>query len=124
MSYCRFSSDDFQCDAYCYENCFGGWTIHVSAYRVAFREPLPTKVEMTAETLEEWWARHKRVQEILDASPRERIRLPGAGETFYESSPGAAADRLESLRAAGFRVPQSAIDALRAEQQEMSDDLR
>lgn len=33
MSYCRFSSDGFNCDVYVYEDCAGGWTTHVAANR-------------------------------------------------------------------------------------------
>ena len=29
MSYCRWSSDDFQCDIYCY--CGGDYIIHITA---------------------------------------------------------------------------------------------
>lgn len=34
MSYCRFSSNNFNCDAYIYEDVNGGWTIHLVANRV------------------------------------------------------------------------------------------
>ena len=40
MSYCRFSSDGFQCDVYCYGS-MGGYTIHVAGRRQVFPEPLP-----------------------------------------------------------------------------------
>ena len=29
MSYCRWSSDNFQCDVYCYADVSGGYTTHV-----------------------------------------------------------------------------------------------
>jgi hypothetical protein len=38
-----------------------------------------------------------------------------AGRSFNDETPGECADRLESLRAAGFNVPQYAIDELREE---------
>ena len=37
MSYCRWSSDDFQCDVYVYESVAGGFVTHVAANRVVFR---------------------------------------------------------------------------------------
>lgn len=43
---------------------------------------------------------------------------PEAGDSFNDGTPGECADRLESLRAKGFNVPQHAIDALREEQRE------
>lgn len=41
---------------------------------------------------------------------------------YNELSPRACADRLESLREAGYVVPQYAIDALREEQSEPGSD--
>ena len=33
MSYCRWSSDDFQSDVYVYEDCRGPWVVHVAGRR-------------------------------------------------------------------------------------------
>jgi hypothetical protein len=33
MSFCRWSSDNFQCDLYCYADVGGGYTTHVAGYR-------------------------------------------------------------------------------------------
>ena len=33
MSYCRWSSDFFECDVYVYEDVSGGWTTHVAGRR-------------------------------------------------------------------------------------------
>jgi len=33
MSYCRWSSDNWQCDLYCYDDISGGITTHVAGYR-------------------------------------------------------------------------------------------
>ena len=45
MSYCRFSSDDWQCDVYVYADVAGGWTTHVAAVRFVFDKELPPPVE-------------------------------------------------------------------------------
>jgi hypothetical protein len=118
MSYCRFSSDDFQCDVYVYEHCYGGWQIHVACNRVVFKEPLPEKVECTPENALAYAERMSRVTEMVRAADHVDIDLPHNGESFNESSPGACADRLEYLRGLGYVVPQRAIDALRGEQME------
>ena len=34
MSYCRFSSEDFSSDVYCYADCSGGFTTHVASNRI------------------------------------------------------------------------------------------
>ncbi len=116
MSYCRFSSNDFQCDVYVYADVTGGFTTHVAGNRVVFGGELPEVV-----TLEDgahaarWYARHKQVMEMVETAERETIKLPHAGETFSDPDACACADRLESLRGLGYRVPQYAIDALRQE---------
>lgn len=43
MSYCRWSSDHFECDVYVYEDVSGGWTTHVAGRRQ--RNPLPDSIK-------------------------------------------------------------------------------
>lgn len=40
MSYCRWSSMNWRCDAYVYEDCGGGWTTHVAGRRRVI-QPIP-----------------------------------------------------------------------------------
>lgn len=86
MSFCRFSTDDVQSDVYVYANMMGGFTTHVAEARISQKT-----------------GRH------------ETIGLPNDGETFTHRTQLECADFLESLREAGYLVPQSAIDRLRAE---------
>ena len=115
MSYCRFSTDDFACDVYVYEDCGGGFTTHVAGNRVVPVEPLPAKVPFDKDHFAEWIARDRAVMAILERSPRTAIGLPHDGGSFNDPDAGACADRLESLKALGYNVPQFAIDALRQE---------
>lgn len=134
MSYARFSSDDWLSDVYTYE-CDNGdapsdWVTHVAGNRIkdedAFRallppeEPFPEPGDTIGASV--WYMRWKIVQELQRVEPREYIDLPHAGEVLRDVTPGACANRLESLRALGYRVPQRAIDRLRAEQEELSGD--
>ena len=117
MSYCRWSSDDFACDVYVYESAHG-WEIHVAARRVVPVEPMPAPISddpSRPEWANEYLARHREVSRIIDASERHEIGLPHDGESYTDSTPGECADRLKSLRAIGYNVPQYAIDELRAE---------
>ncbi len=52
----------------------------------------------------------------LKLIPMRKIGLPEDGETFNDTTAEDCADRLEVLRALGYRVPQYAIDALREEE--------
>lgn len=120
MSYCRWSSDDFQCDVYVYADCRGGWTTHVAGRRrVIDPTALPPRVSWTDDPTA-YWQRYNAVNALVDAAPLVDIELPHDGETFNDDTPGACADRLEALRALGYVVPQYAIDELRAEQAEMT----
>jgi len=116
VSYCRWSSDDHQCDVYVYESD-RGFVTHVAANRWVFAEPMPDPVPVgTTETeVLRWLERGRAVSAILDRSTTDPIGLPHDGEDLTDPNPGACADRLETLRALGYRVPQFAIDALREE---------
>ena len=121
MSYCRFSSDDFQCDLYVFEDVAGGFTTHVAGSRCVFHEPLPPDVpyplgaEPGSDAVKKWFARHQKVMAMVEAAERVDIGLPHDGESFNDVTANDCADRLERLRAIGYRVPQYAIDALREE---------
>lgn len=39
MSYCRWSSMNWRCDVYVYEDVNGGWTTHIARNRVIFPPP-------------------------------------------------------------------------------------
>jgi len=115
MSYCRWSSDDFQCDVYVYEDCTGGFTTHVAGRRHVFKESLPPIVPMDEKLKDEYFERYNKVIEIVKISDVVDIDLPCAGESFNDDTAGECADGLESLRAMGYNVPQYAIDALKEE---------
>lgn len=119
MSYCRWSSDDFQCDVYVYEDVGGFWSTNVAGRRrvippdVLASFPVSVDGDMAA-----WFARHRALMEWMATTEQQWVdlsHLPSAGESFRDDTPGECADRLEALRAEGFNVPQYAIDELRAE---------
>lgn len=130
MSYCRWSSDDFRCDVYVYESAHGGYQTHVAANRADYDgSNLPEKVELAfpegaeqkekEQIAEKYLARHNAVLKLIDNCKRVDIGLSRDGESFNDPTPGACADRLDSLKQEGYIVPQYAIDALRAEQEEI-----
>lgn len=111
MSYCRFSTDDFQCDVYVYADVAGGYTTHVAVNRVVFAHPLPPPVPM--QEVDAFLARHRQMMALIDTSPREPILLEHAGERFNDDTAAECAARLTHLRALGYRVPDGVIEALR-----------
>lgn len=128
MSYCRWSSDDFQSDVYVYEHVSGHWAIHVAGNRVVWKVPLPPSVcEVSGLEAgdpgwaELWVARSMDIMKLM-RDPRnyvrEALRQPSAGANFECATPGEAAEVLEKLRGEGLRVPDGVIETLREEEGE------
>lgn len=116
MSYCRWSSDDFACDVYVYESTGDDWVTHVARNRpVGVVPPMPP-FRADPAWAEEFIQAHQAQHEFLKTAPRAPLGLPHDGDSFSDATPGACAERLELLRAVGYRVPQYAIDELRQEQ--------
>lgn len=117
MSYCRWSSMNDMCDVYVYEDVAGGWTTHVATKR-RILPPIPS-LPLGRVPTRLWllWDRYVH-RATLHLIPLRPIGLPHDGCSFNDSTPGACADRLESLRAMGYRVPLYAIDTLREEDRE------
>lgn len=118
MSYCRFSSDDFQCDLYSYEDCNGGFTTWVARVKHVLSEPLPPPMPWSKEGHDAWIARAKEVRRILDASPLVPIGLSEDGGHFHDDTADALLRRIEWLRSLGYRCPDSTLEVIREEIQE------
>jgi hypothetical protein len=147
VSYCRFSSSFFECDVYVYADVSGGWTTHVAGNRR--KNNLPDHIKamfpkdwsksdavelyMAANEAEREWIRTQPHEVVMGKNSKGEdvpmyflarseflsIESEESGQSYNDSSPGECADRLETLKNKGFRVPQHAIDALREEQSEM-----
>jgi hypothetical protein len=111
MSYCRFSTNDFTCDVYCYESCDGGWDIHVAAVRHRLKK-LPPPIPFDLANLDAWFERHKKVMKMVRRAKRYPIGLPCDGQSYNEPTAATAGRRLIELKCIGYNVPQEAIDAL------------
>ena len=148
MSYCRWSSMNWRCEVYVYEDLCGGWTTHVASRRRVV-QPVPSLLfcrfgewirracgwsfDLPSRTLTfpnrraRWiykaWDKFAMAWERLhrlsmDLIPLRPIGLPCDGESFNDATPGECADTLARLRDMGYIVPQYAIDALLAEDAE------
>lgn len=113
MSYCRWSSMDFECDVYCYESVGGGYVVHVATNR---RERDEKKPPLWNENIDEGWLQHhEKVMAWLDTAESKPIGLSRDGEIYSIETPKDAADLLQSLKDEGYNVPDYAIEALRSE---------
>lgn len=85
MSYCRFSSDDFQCDIYCYESD-EGFQIHVAAARPVLNAgDLPPAVPFSQEHFDEWVERHQAVMDWVSEAEHRPIGLPHEGHRLQRA---------------------------------------
>ena len=116
MSFCRWSTDDFRCDLYCYHSD-DGYITHVRKSRPAFKRPLPPEVPML-ENIAGWLERHKVVGEMCREAEWTPIGLPHDGETFEDETPASFIATLVMLREAGYHFPSRVIDAAAEEMKE------
>lgn len=122
MSYCRFSSDNFACDLYCYADVSGGYTTHVAGNRVIGEipkeEPWPGQ-GASKEEIEAWShvaaAKHKAQMDFLIAAERAPLGLPCDGKCFNDPDLPSFLARVESLQAMGYRVPHHVVASIRDE---------
>ena len=114
MSYCRFSSDDYRCDLYCYESA-QGFVTHVAGLRSVLTKPLPPPVN-SLDDPDAWFKRHDAVMKIVDRSKRVPIGLAHDGETFVDATEEAMFERIRYLAGVGYNVPAELLDEYEATQ--------
>lgn len=118
MSYCRFSSDNWQCDLYCYGNEFGYFT-HVAAYRVVGDIPTVNTSLLCEGKTSEFLKEHKKQSEYIDIAKREPLKLEHAGQSFRDPDLNSFLNRLLNLRELGYRIPNNAIEQVIDELKEL-----
>ena len=113
MSYCRWSSDNWRCDLYCYESVAGGFTTHVAARRIV--GDIPPEPSFGLPLDPEWGIKHRAVMDFIKAAERREIGGAYDGETFSDPDPTSFLDRLLLLRDAGYRFPDYVLAEIRDE---------
>lgn len=132
MSYCRWSSDDHQCDVYVWADVAGGYRTEVAGRRrvwnddVTLPPPVTLPVGQADSKERHAWAaatveRMRAVSALIDDETRWTwldLPTPEGGHSYWHDTADECADNLDRLRAAGFNVPQYAIDSLRSEEKD------
>ena len=113
MSYCRFSSDDFQCDLYCYQSVYSGYVTHVAANKLIFEKCLPPPVSMN--DTDQWMARKDQIDQMIKDSIRVPVGLPEDGKTFVDETPQEFLVRLLELKKMGYRFPDNVLTIVKEE---------
>lgn len=112
MSYCRWSSEDWKCDVYCYESTEGGYQVHVAARRVVGDVP---KVDWSSPKAV--YETYQKQMKFMDTVKREIIGLQHDGESFSFNTAKETAAWLVHLKYLGYVVPEYAIEALMEEEE-------
>lgn len=115
MSFCRWSSDNFNCDIYAYEHVDGYYAIHVAGRRkreACKNEPHPNLFAFgfsNKGTPAEKSAALDAYRDAVDAQ-MEPIGLPHDGKSFSEPTFEAYKARMLELRALGYKFPDYALE--------------
>lgn len=99
MSYCRFSSENFACDLYCYATA-EGYVTNVATHRL--KEAPPRGIKARAEY-------------FANAAEWAPIGLAHDGEHYLDSSLGEMIARIQSLAELGYHVPVGLVESLQDE---------
>lgn len=114
MSYCRWSSMDFQCDVYCYEHVGGFVAVHVAKRRHDIEGvDLPEPVSIREDGAKAWLERYEIVRDLLAECELKEIGLEHDNTDFSFDTLDEAADFLEELKEMGYIVPNKAIRQMR-----------
>lgn len=121
MAYCRWSSENFVCDLYCYETVHG-WVTHVATMRYAGTPPEVDwiKDHGSPAAMALFQAQCQTQRDWLATAARLPIGLSQDGQTFVDSSPEAFRDRLLWLRSLGYRFPDYVLWEIEEEIAEMA----
>ena len=111
MSFCRWSSDNWACDLYCYEDVSGGFTTHVAGSRIANLQDMP---KVTAEIGTEEWSIQLKAQQTWD-HVCEPIGLAHDGASFNDPDLQSFQEMLLMLREAGYNFPDYVLNAIQEE---------
>lgn len=117
MTYCRWSSDNWKSDVYCYEDVSGGWTTHVAGRRRVgeipddrFKDFVDKKIG-----IDEYMRLHNEHMDAMSASELVDIGLRHDGAHFNDSTLEQFRDRLIMLRDVGYHVPAYVFDEIAEE---------
>jgi hypothetical protein len=110
MSYCRWSSDDWKCDLYCYHSVCGNFITHVAG-----RKHIGVPVNPHKITDKEYWLAHQSQMEFLETAEMKDIGLPYDSEHFQDPDLESFLQRVNCLKEAGYHVPVWVLESIEEE---------
>lgn len=116
MSYCRWSSDNFRCDIYAYEDTYGGYTIHVASSRHKGEVPkVDYNLIWDEKNHPEFMRQSEAQNKYLETCGTEPINLPLAGETFNCADLEEFYNKMVELQNLGYHIPKNVINNIKEE---------
>ena len=100
MSYCRFSSDNYRCDLYCYASD-RGFVTHVAGTR--FVGDIPEVPPILSVPSDVWMEAHKAQRDFISTAERKRIGLPCDGANYTDDDLESFLVTVKGLLAMGYR---------------------
>lgn len=116
MSYCRWSSDNWKCDLYCYADVSGGYTTHVAGRKRVGH--IPDVPDILTTPSDEWTKAYKTQMAALKSTKLIDIGLPYDGMSFNDDDLESFLDRVNCLKEAGYRVPMYVLEDIEEEIEE------
>jgi hypothetical protein len=111
MSYCRWSSDNFKCDVYCYEDVSGGFTTHVAGNRILGDIPDCPPFPIGMDTVE-WKRLYDARRAFMATAEHSPIGLPYDNQSFNDDDLEGMRDRLRMLKQIGYHVPEWVFETI------------
>jgi len=116
MSYCRWSSDNWKCDLYCYADTSGGYTTHVAARKRI--GPIPEMPDILKVSADDWLKGYRAQAQALDESKLKPIGLSEDGKIFNDPDLESFLERVKWLKGLGYNVPDYVIEDIQEEMRE------
>lgn len=116
MSYCRFSSDDFQSNVYVYEHVHGGYFTHVASRKLI--SDIPKLSPPSDKSLDNFVESYRAQSAAIKVAEFAPIGLPYDDENFVDDTLPELLNRLTMLKEVGYHIPQEAFDRIKAEIEE------
>jgi hypothetical protein len=108
MSYCRWSSDNFQCDIYAYESDMG-FMVHVASNKTVGEPPRIDysllNSDRTTDDMQEFRRQSQENSKWLESCEHAPLGLPFDGQTFTLETMQEFYDKMIELRKVGYRFP-------------------
>lgn len=113
MSYCRWSSNNWDCDLYCYQGADNIYITHVATNRIVGDVP-KVPILLTIPT-DKWVELHRKQMDFLETAKRKNIGLPYDGETFEDKDLQSFLNTVEHLKETGYHVPDFVMETIKEE---------